>query len=435
MTSALNGYVERQHTMVTQARFGSSSPTKMRAGLAAMRGLHGPVVGTLTVDSFTRQGRYDRVRAAGAAGQELNGYPIVTVPAAETCALLAGLAGPDFPVQVRHGAALPADIVRASAAAGIFATEGGPVSYPIVYGRTPLNAAVAAWAQACEAFALAGAAAGCAPHVESFAGCLLGQLCPPSLLNAISILEGLFFERHGIVDVSLSCAQGTNADQDVGSLFALADLAQHYLPSLRPHVVFYHFMGLFPETPSGARALTAVGTKSAATGGAKRIIVKTNAEAHRIPTLDDNLEALRWAQLCAAGARGATPMPAAQRWRGEIAQESRALVDAVLSLNGGLDAAIPAAFARGLLDIPYCLHPDNRNRARARVDPATGSIVWAHPGRLPLPHGTVVNPCAGVSAAQLLEDITFNRRLYDETYDDGDRRSSDRHAHLESRLS
>ena len=36
---------------------------------------------------------------------------------------------------------------------------------------------------------------------------MLGQLCPPSQLVAISVLEALFFHRHGIRSVSVSAFQ------------------------------------------------------------------------------------------------------------------------------------------------------------------------------------------------------------------------------------
>ena len=58
-------------------------------------------------------------------------------------------------------------------------------------------------------------------HLETFGGCLLGQLCPPSLLVAISVLEALFFVQHGLRSVSLSYAQQTHPAQDIEALAAL----------------------------------------------------------------------------------------------------------------------------------------------------------------------------------------------------------------------
>lgn len=93
------------------------------------------------------------------------------------------------------------------------ATEGGPVSYCLPYGRTPLAESVRNWTEGVRRFA-ALRELGTEPHLETFGGCLLGQLCPPSLLVAVSVLEALFFHRHGVRDVSVSYAQQTHPAQD-----------------------------------------------------------------------------------------------------------------------------------------------------------------------------------------------------------------------------
>src|SRR5205823_12314317 len=45
---------------------------------------------------------------------------------------------------------------------------------------------------------------GVEPHLETFGGCMMGQLCPPSQLVAISVLEALFFAQHGLRSISCS---------------------------------------------------------------------------------------------------------------------------------------------------------------------------------------------------------------------------------------
>jgi methylaspartate mutase epsilon subunit len=92
-------------------------------------------------------------------------------------------------------------------------------------------------------------------HIETFGGCMLGQLCPPELLVALSVLEAIFFARHGLMSVSLSYAQQTNAEQDVEALAALRTLAMRHLPGIEWHLVLYSWMGLFPRTAAGSRRL------------------------------------------------------------------------------------------------------------------------------------------------------------------------------------
>jgi methylaspartate mutase epsilon subunit len=367
--------------LVVQPRMGFGDPGLMRAGLARTRAATAHTAGTLTVDSYTRVGDLAAARAAVADGARLNGYPIAAHSARTTRAVLDGLHGADFPVQVRHGSARPEPIVRALTAAGLDATEGGPVSYCLPYGRTPLRESVAAWVRACDLL-VTGARPGTTPHLESFGGCLLGQLCPPGLLVATSVLECLFFVRYGLRSVSLSYAQQTHPGQDEEALRALDRLAAEFLPAgVDRHVVLYTYMGVHPRTEGGATRLLEASARLAVRAGAGRLIVKTAAEAHRIPTVDENVRALETAAAAAALAGApATPGDAADS---EVYQEARALVEAVLGLHPDLSRALPAAFERGLLDVPFCLHPDNPGRSLGFIDPA-GRLRWARTGAMPL---------------------------------------------------
>ncbi|MFF5427917.1 MULTISPECIES: methylaspartate mutase [unclassified Streptomyces] len=367
--------------LVVQPRMGFGDPGLMRAGLARTRAATAHTAGTLTVDSYTRVGDLAAARAAVADGARLNGYPIAAHSARTTRAVLDGLHGADFPVQVRHGSARPEPIVRALTAAGLDATEGGPISYCLPYGRTPLRESVAAWVRACDLL-VTGARPGSTPHLESFGGCLLGQLCPPGLLVATSVLECLFFVRYGLRSVSLSYAQQTHPGQDEEALRALDRLAAEFLPAgVDRHVVLYTYMGVHPRTEGGATRLLEASARLAVRAGAGRLIVKTAAEAHRIPTVDENVRALETAAAAAALAGApATPGDAADS---EVYQEARALVEAVLGLHPDLSRALPAAFERGLLDVPFCLHPDNPGRSLGFIDPA-GRLRWARTGAMPL---------------------------------------------------
>ncbi|WP_278255873.1 hypothetical protein [Nocardioides convexus] len=174
--------------------------------------------------AYTRVGDLAGARAALDQGSALNGYPLVS-HGARVASSVAGAVAEDIPVQVRHGSSDPRAIFATMAEAGLFCSEGGPVSYCLPYGRTPLPVAVAAWAEGSEELAAAARAAGEVAHLETFGGCLLGQMCPPSLLVAISVLEALFFAQHGVGSVSLVYAQQTSHEQDVEALQALTTLA------------------------------------------------------------------------------------------------------------------------------------------------------------------------------------------------------------------
>jgi methylaspartate mutase epsilon subunit len=397
----------RAGRLVVQPRMGMSDAEAMRAGLLATKYAADTTVGTITLDSYTRVGDLAAARSALASGADLNGYPIATHDAATTRAMLAGVAGPDFPVQVRHGSATPEHIVAALLRAGLHATEGGPVSYCLPYSRTPLAASVDSWARCCEL--LAGLReTGVEPHLESFGGCLMGQLCPPGLLVAVSVLEGMFFRQHGLRSISLSYAQQTNAEQDREAVLALRRLAAELLSDVDTHIVVYAYMGVYPRTFCGANALLAEAARLAVRTGAARLIVKTTAEAHRIPTVAENVAALAAAAEAAAGCR---PESGNTADTGTYA-EARALVDAVLDLGPDLGHALASAFRLGHLDVPFCLHPDNAGRARGRLD-RDGWLRWSRTGAMPLRPDPLAGDAAPTSSA-LLSALSYVEHKFDD---------------------
>ncbi|HEY2579372.1 MAG TPA: methylaspartate mutase [Streptosporangiaceae bacterium] len=395
--------------LVVQPRMGMSNPRAMRAGLLATKRAAALTVGTITLDSYTRVGDEARARAAVAADVDLNGYPITTYDVATTRGVLDGVTGPGFPVQVRHGSPCPELIFSALIDAGLDATEGGPVSYCLPYSRMSLEASVRNWARSCELLA-ALRETGAEPHLETFGGCMLGQLCPPSLLIAMSVLEALFFRQHGLRSISLSYAQQTNHEQDVEAVYALRQLAAQWLPGVDTHVVIYTYMGVYPRTPSGASALLAESARLAVQTGAVRLVVKTITEAYWIPSIADNVEALETAAAAAAAEQRA-PTTVAAGGTGIYAEASK-LIEEVVDLHRDLGQALIDAFRLGYLDIPYCLHPDNAGQTRSYIDGA-GRLQWSRIGAMPL-HG-LADPAgsAELTASGLLASLSFVERRFD----------------------
>lgn len=404
---------QQRGRLVVQPRMGFGDPAVMRDGLAAVRAARATTVGTVTLDSFTRVNRHDRAREALEQNHPLNGYPLVAHGTAVTREMLAGITGPDFPVQMRHGSALPLEIFLSMLAAGIDATEGGPVSYCLPYSRVPLRQAIAEWSTSAQLLADM-SCRGRPIHLETFGGCMLGQLCPPSLLVALSVLEALFFTQRGVPSVSLSYAQQTQPAQDLEALRALHRLAAERLPGVDWHLVVYTFMGVYPPETPAATSLLEESVALAVHGGAARLIVKTTAEASRIPTVGENVAALEHAAVTAEGARLAAPPPGDDR--GERAtpdsgtyQEARALVEATLDLDPDIGEALALAFERGLLDVPYCLHRDNRNTSRSFIDD-DGRLRWAEVGRMPIRPTASDSGSRRVGPTELLDMLHHNVR-------------------------
>ncbi|WP_188316943.1 FAD/NAD(P)-binding protein [Solihabitans fulvus] len=370
--------------LVVQPRMGMADPDLMAEGLRAVAAAPARTAGTITLDSYTRVADHDGARAALRDGRDLNGFPIV-VHGPEVTARVAATAGPAIPVQVRHGSATPSTLFRVMTEAGLSASEGGPVSYCLPYGRVPLAESVASWRDATAELVESCRDNGSRAHLETFGGCLLGQLCPPSLLVATSVLESLFFAQHGVTSLSLSYAQQTDATQDIEALAAMRRLAGALLPaSVDWHLVLYTYMGVYPRTRDGARLLLRDSAELAVRGGAERLIVKTTAEAFRIPTIAENVAALVDAD---STARRAAALPTAELVDPtDVLREATGLVEAVLALSDDVGTALLRAFATGLLDVPFCVHPDNLGRTQGAIDD-NGRLYWAESGNLPLPGG------------------------------------------------
>jgi methylaspartate mutase epsilon subunit len=394
--------------LVVQPRMGFPGPAEMRRGLLAVRAARAATVGTITVDSYTRVGDHRSARQALASGDHLNGYPIVDRGPAATAAMLGTVVTPDFPVQVRHGSADPRRIVATLLDCGLHATEGGPVSYCLPYSRMPLAAAVDHWRECCQSLAAA-REPGREPHLETFGGCMMGQLCPPALLVALSLLEGMFFWQNGLRCISFSYAQQTHAGQDREAVCALRALISQYLPQARTHVVIYTYMGVYPRTAAGALALLAESARLAVSGGAARLIVKTTAEAHRLPTVTENVTALEHAASAARGLAAGSDHLAG----GEIYHQAKALVDNVLSLHDDLGRALVIAFSRGQLDVPFCLHPDNAGQTRGGLD-SGGRLRWQRIGALPIGDLVQLPAADTMTSAGLLAALRYVRRKFDQ---------------------
>jgi methylaspartate mutase epsilon subunit len=399
-------FVAGADDLVVQPRMGFSSPEVMRAGLVAVKHAAATTVGTITLDSYTRVGDHAAAHAALAEGVDLNGYPIGAHGTTTTRAMLRDVHEDGFPVQVRHGSACPEKIVVALVRAGLSATEGGPVSYCLPYSRIPLRESVRNWARCCELLA-AQRERGPEPHLETFGGCVMGQLCPPSLLIALSVLEGLFFRQHGLRSISLSYAQQTNAVQDHEALHALRRLAASLLPDVDWHIVVYAYMGVYPRTRSGARLLLERAAELAVRAGAARLIVKTASEAHRIPTIAENVLAL---EIAAAAARKASRGNPAEDTG--IHAEAKYLVEAVLNLHDDIGRAMVTAFERGYLDVPFCLHPDNPGRSAGYID-SDGSLRWLATGSLPISASGRAGSATRMTADDLLTSLSYMARTFD----------------------
>lgn len=382
----------------------------MREGISQVKALPFPTIGTLTIDNFTRCGRIDDARKSLMRGDFLNGFPLLCYTPEEVIAHLTSLIDDTFMLQVRHGTPKPQALFEQMTRCHLTHTEGGPVSYCLPYSAsTSLSDAVRAWEEGCHILSAHPEA-----HIESFGGCLMGQMCHPALLVAVAILEAIFFERSGITSLSVSYAQQYSLTQDVAALKALHRLANAFLsPAVKWHSVIYTFMGLFPLTPQGHAALLRDSVWLARLGGARRLIVKTAQEAYGLPRISSNLDALGL-----AGRFSKEPIPC---FKTDLAEEekiftqAKTLIEHTLNFHENIGQALQIAFKKGTLDIPFCMHPDNRRETFCEID-ARGYLQWHKTGKMPIAPCKTLPQAANknhVSAQSFLEMLSFNRLQYD----------------------
>ncbi len=84
----------------------------------------------------------------------------------------------------------------------------------------------------------------------------------------------------------------------------------------------------------------------------------------------------------------------------------------MLGLDPDVGRALVLAFARGYLDVPYCLHPDNAGRARSRLD-ADGRLHWSDPGSMPVAHTGRTGRAPALTSTELLGALSHVQRTYD----------------------
>ena len=356
----------------------------------AFRSVGVPVL-SYQVDSLTRNGDFrgaeEAMRESRASGvHTLNGLPVVNcgVPVLRRAALRARA-----PLQIRHSARDPRLLAEIGCAAGVSSFEGGPISYNVpYYKRYPLAESIRAWQYVDRLTGIYHERFGIVLDREFF-GPLTGTLVPPCIAIAIGILEVLLAVRQGVRCVSPGYGECGHRAQDVAAMRVLRRMTEEVLRNLghagvQVSTVFHQYMAAFPNAPERAEELILASAVTAGLSGATRVIVKTPAEAYRIPTLEDNLHGIALVMRGIEAAREVALDEARVEAEACILErEVRSILDAVIGCGGGSVAAgVVAAFERGILDIPFAPSVHNRGEVVTARD-AEGAVRFLSVGRLP----------------------------------------------------
>lgn len=346
-----------------------------------------------TIDSYTRQNRYEEAEKALAESIRegrslLNGFPAVNHGVASCRRLVEGLSRP---LQVRHGTPDARLLAEITLAAGFTAFEGGGISYNIPYAkRVPLEESIRHW-QYVDRLVGFYEEQGIPINREPF-GPLTGTLVAPCVSHSVAVIEAVLAAKQGVKSITLGYGQCGNVIQDVAALQTLITLAEEYLRAENIYdveitTVFHQWMGGFPKDEAKAYGVIALGSMTAALGKATKVIVKTTHEALGIPTKEANAQGIRATKqvlnMLQDQVFHENPQLAAEREI--ILQETRSILNKTLELGEG-DWALGAvrAFAAGVIDVPFAPSTFNLGRTMPARD-NDGAVRFLQWGNLPFP--------------------------------------------------
>ncbi len=343
-----------------------------------------------TIDSYTRQNRYNECQTGIDESIKenrslLNGFPVVNHGVYNCRKVLENV---KRPVQARHGtpdARLLTEIIHAG---GWTSNEGGGISYNIPYAKSvSLEKTLYDW-QYCDRLAGIYEENGIKINREPF-GPLTGTLVPPSISNAVAIIEGLLAAEQGVKNLTLGYGQCGSLLQDIAAIKALTNQAEEYFEKYDYDVelttVFHQWMGGFPEDESKAFSVISWGSVAASFAGATKVIVKTPHEALGIPTKEANAQGIKATkQIINLTKYQSIPLFSELDQEIEmIKRETKCIIDKVFEVGmGDLAQGVVKAFEMGILDIPFAPSKFNHGKILPARD-NYGAVRYLDFGNIP----------------------------------------------------
>lgn len=344
-----------------------------------------------TIDSYTRLNRYadaeHGIAESVSHGKSmLNGFPAVN-HGVEGCRKVTEAV--KSPVQVRHGTPDARLLCEITLAGGFTSFEGGGISYNIPYAKNvSMEHTMQTW-QYVDRLTGLYEEHGVSINREPF-GPLTGTLVPPSISNAVAVIEALLAAEQGVRNVTVGYGQCGNLIQDVAAIHSLRETAKEYLHRFGydecvVSTVLHQWMGGFPQDEAKAFGVICWGSAVAALSKATKVIVKTPHEAIGVPTKEANAAGLRATKQVIA-------MLADQEMIRESAlnaeidminRETRAILEKTLELGEG-DLAIGTvrAFEAGVIDVPFAPSRYNAGKMLPARD-NRGAVRFLNIGNLP----------------------------------------------------
>mgnify|MGYP000763211086 FL=1 len=344
-----------------------------------------------TIDSYTRQNKYENcergIEESKKAGRSLlNGFPGVN-HGVKGCREV--VEATNLPLQLRHGTPDARLLSEIMIAAGFTSNEGGGISYNVPYAKNvSIERTIRDW-QYVDRLVGWYEEHGVSINREPF-GPLTGTLVPPSMSNAVGILEGLLAAEQGVKSITLGYGQCGNLIQDIAAIRSLEEQANEYFEKegykgIELTTVFHQWMGGFPEDEAKAFGVISNGASAAALAGATKVIVKTPHEAIGVPTKEANAAGIRATKMVLNLLRGQqlSTSPELEEDIRIIKAETKCILDKVYELgNGDWAVGIVKAFEQGVLDVPFAPSIYNAGKMMPARD-NVGKVRYLSVGNVP----------------------------------------------------
>jgi methylaspartate mutase epsilon subunit len=289
----------------------------------------------------------------------------------------------NLPLQARHCTQDPRLLSEIIHASGWTSNEGGGISCSIPYSEDVALEKMLLYWQYCDRLAGCYEEQGIQVNREIPAPCT-NALVPPSMSNAVIIIETLLAAEQGVKNITLCYKECGNLIQDAAALMALEEQTEERLRNSGYSGVFIttsfnHCMGGFPEDKAKASGVIAKGAAAAALAGATKVILKTPHEAMAI-------SAAKTAKIVLDMLQG-QKLPVSKELETEttiIKAETKCILDEVYNIGkGDLTLGVIAAFESGVIDVPSAQSKYNPVKMMTGRD-NKGAVRYSDFGNVPL---------------------------------------------------
>jgi methylaspartate mutase epsilon subunit len=351
----------------------------------------GSDISSVQLDAASRSKLYERAEHAVQLSLErghsiLNGFPVPVYGVEKVKELVLSL---KRPFQLRGGGPDHRLTYEISLKGGASGVEGGAVCYLMPYDKlTSPQDSIRYWQYVDRLCALYEEEHGYFINREYF-GVLTASLIEPSIAICVNIVQAMLSAQQGVKSISVGYAEQGNRHQDIAAMTVMKEMVLYYLHAFgyrncRVTTVFHQYMAAFPGDTAKAEDLIRNSSITATLAGATRMMVKTAAEAIKIPDQFDNARALG---LCRQGiiesslrSVNATQVRVEKKM---LKLEVTQMMHAIIELgNRQIATGLLKAIEQGIIDVPWSPNIYNRNQVTAIRD-VSGAIRFTDFGNLP----------------------------------------------------